>query len=236
MILYIVLGAARKKGPQALAGKSPSNRWENIRELPEITRENIMSTRNPDGRFRNLNLPTVLSSEMLRAQWVELEAIRLKRDGLSYEAVAQSITQVGRGHHPPVTPLLDGVRFPPDYKITAMACHKAVRRALRRAPALEAHEIRRLDTERCEDLYHCLTAGIQQGDPQSARAAVGVLAHKAAINGYKSGEIRVAPRPGPKPLPLFLKPYKAMMELLAATGRPGLDLEHGDDADDPGLP
>ncbi len=195
-----------------------------------------MSTRNPDGRFRNLNQPIVLSSEMLRAQWVEIEAMRLKRDGLSYEAVAQSITQVGRGLQPPVTPLLDGIHFPPDYKISATACHKAVRRALRRSPALEAYEMRRLDTERCEELYHCLTAGIQQGDPQSTRAAVSVLAHKAAINGYKSGEVRVAPRPGPKPLPLFLEPYKAMMALLREADRPELDLQPAGDADDPALP
>ena len=117
---------------------------------------------------------------------------------------------MGRGQKPTLTPLLEGIRFPPDYKITAMACHKAVRRALRRAPALEADEMRRMDTARCEDMYHSLTAGIQQGDPQSTRAAVSVLAYKAAINGYKSGEVevRVAPRPGPKPLPLFIEPFK----------------------------
>ncbi len=193
-----------------------------------------MSTRNPDGRFRNLNQPTVLSSEMLRAQWVEIEAMRLKLNGLSYEAVAQYITQVGRGLQPPVTPLLEGIRFPPDYQISAMACHKTVRRALRRAPALEADEMRRVDTQRCEAMYHSLTTGIEQGDPQSA--AVSVLAHKAAINGYKSGEVRVAPRPGPKPLPLFMEPYKAMMELLRASDRPDLDLKPGGDAEDPGLP
>ncbi len=193
-----------------------------------------MPTRNPDGRFRNLNQPTVLSSDMLRAQWVEIEAMRLKRNGLSYEAVAERITAVGRGLKPPLTPLLEGIDFPPDYKISAMACHKAVRRALRRAPALAADEMRRLDTARCEAMYHALTAGIEQGDPQSTRAAVSVLAHKAAINGYKSGEVRVAPRP--KPLPLFLEPFKAMMELLRVADRLDLDLKPAGDADDPGLP
>jgi hypothetical protein len=192
-----------------------------------------MSTRNPDGRFRNLNQPTVLSSETLRAQWVEIEAMRLKRNGFSYEAVAERITAVGRGQQPPMTPLLDGIGFPPDYQITAMACHKAVRRALRRAPALEADEMRRVDTERCEELYYSLTAGIDQGDPQSARAAVSVLAHKAAINGYKSG---VVPAPRRRPLPLFVESYKAMMEVLRATDRPGLDLQPAGAADDPGLP
>ncbi len=57
-------------------------------------------------------------------------------------------------------------------------------------------------------------------------------------NGYKSGEVevRVAPRPGPKPLPLFIEPYEAMMELLREADRLDLDLQPAGDADDPGLP
>jgi hypothetical protein len=55
-----------------------------------------MSARNSDGRFRNHNKPAVLSADMLRAQWVESEAMRLKRNGFSYEAIAEQITQVDR--------------------------------------------------------------------------------------------------------------------------------------------
>ena len=156
-----------------------------------------MPTRNSDGRFRNHNKPTVVSADTLRAQWVEMEAMRLKRNAFSYEAIAERITQVGRGQKEPVTPLPEGIRFPPDYQITAMGCHKAVRRALRRAPTLEADEMRCFDTDRCEEMYLFLTPGIRQGDPQSVRAAVSVLAHKAAINGYKSAEIEVRVAPGP---------------------------------------
>src|ERR1700730_18372827 len=154
-----------------------------------------MPMRNSDGRFRNHNKPTVVSADTLRAQWVESETMRLKRNGFSYEAVAEQITQAGRGQKVPVTPLPEGVAFPTDYKITAMGCHKTIRRALRRAPTLEADEMRRIDTDRCEDIYLFLTTGIRQGDPQSARAAINVLAHKAAINGYKSAEneVRIAP-------------------------------------------
>jgi len=155
-----------------------------------------MSARNSDGRFRNHNKPAVLSADMLRAQWVESEAMRLKRNGFSYEAIAEQITQVGGGQKAPVTPLPEGADFPPDYRITAMGCHKATRRALRRAPTQEANEMRRFDTDRCEDMYLFLTPGIRQGDPQSVRAAVNVLAHKAAINGYKSAEIEVTVAPG----------------------------------------
>jgi hypothetical protein len=154
-----------------------------------------MPKRNSDGRFRNHNQPTVVSADTLRAQWVESEATRLKGTGFSYEAIAQQITQVGRGQKVAVTPLPGGVVFPAEYRITAMGCHKAVRRALRRAPTLEAEEMRRFDTDRCEEMYLFLTPGIRHGDPQSVRAAVSVLAHKASINGYKSAEteIRVAP-------------------------------------------
>jgi hypothetical protein len=154
--------------------------------------------RDSDGRFRNHNKPSVVSASTLRAQWVESEATRLKRNGFSYEATADQITQVGLGQKIAVTPLPEGIVFPPDYKITAMGCHAAVRRALRRAPVLEADEMRRFDTDRCEEMYLFLTPGIRQGDSQSVRAAVSVLAHKASINGYKSAEteIRVAPGPG----------------------------------------
>ena len=64
-----------------------------------------MPKRNSDGRFRNHNQPTVVSAETLRAQWVESEATRLKGTGFSYEAIAQQITQVGRGQKVAVTPL-----------------------------------------------------------------------------------------------------------------------------------
>jgi len=48
-----------------------------------------MPTRNSDSRFRNHNKPTVVSADSLRAQWVEMEAMRLKRNAFSYEAIAE---------------------------------------------------------------------------------------------------------------------------------------------------
>jgi hypothetical protein len=150
-----------------------------------------MSQRDSDGRFRNHSKPGVVSAHVLRARWVETEAIRLKRKGFSYEDIAEEITKAGRGQKVPITPFPEGVSFPQDYKITAMGCHKAIRRALRRAPILEAREMRRIDTDRCEEMYLFLTPGIRQGNSQSVKAAVNVLAHKAAINGYRSAEIEV---------------------------------------------
>jgi hypothetical protein len=182
-----------------------------------------MPKRDSDGRFRNHNRPTLVSAEMLRAQWVESEALRLKGSGFSYEAIAELITQVGRGEKVAVTPLPEGIVFSPEYKITAMGCHKAVRRALRRAPRLEAEEMRQFDTDRCEEMYLFLRAGIRQGDPQSVRAAINVLAHKAAINGYKSAETEVRIEAGPSwssalPKDQSVALFKEAMMLLLQSG------------------
>jgi hypothetical protein len=116
-----------------------------------------MPTRNSDGRFRNHNKPTVVSADTLRAQWVEMEAMRPKRNGFSYEAIAEQITQVGRGQKVPVTPLPEGIHFPPDYKITAMGCHKAVQRALRRAPPskpMRCGALIPIAAKRCTSSWH----------------------------------------------------------------------------------
>jgi hypothetical protein len=46
----------------------------------------------------------------------------------------------------------------------AMECHKALSRALMRAPRLEADELRQVDTDRCEEMYLRLSSGIRLGD------------------------------------------------------------------------
>jgi hypothetical protein len=182
-----------------------------------------MSARNPDGRFRNHNKPIVLSPDMLRSRWLEGEVLRLKRLGFSYEAIAQQITEVGRGQRAPLTPLPLDVTFPPDYDITAMGCHAALERAQKRAPKSAAEEMRRLDTDRCEDMYLSLTPSLRQGDPQAVRAAAQVLALKAGINGYKSSEMEVKVSPGPSWSATLSKDqtvnlFKEAMSLLIAGG------------------
>jgi hypothetical protein len=155
-----------------------------------------MQSRNPDGRFRNHNQPAVLSDHALRARWLEGEVLRLKRLGFSFEAIAEQVTEVGRGQRAPLTPLPEGLDFPPDYSITPMGCHRAFTRALKRTPQTQVDEFRRLDTDRCEDMYLSLSPAIRRGDPQAVRAAVQVLALKAAINGYKSSEMELKVSPG----------------------------------------
>jgi hypothetical protein len=156
-----------------------------------------MRSRNPDGRFRNPNQALVVSQRTLPARWLEAEVLPLKRLGVAYEAIAEQITLVGRGQKAPLTPLPENVSFPPDYSISPIACHKALTRGLKRAPRLEAEQMRRLDTDRCEDMFLSLSPSIRQGDAQAVRAAVQVLALKAAINGYKLAEMEVRVAPGP---------------------------------------
>jgi hypothetical protein len=78
------------------------------------------------------------------------------------------------------------VQFPAGYQISLQAIHRAFRRAIVRLPNAEAAELRKLDSERLEEMFLSLQAGIRQGDPRSIQAGVRVLAHKAEMNGYKT--------------------------------------------------
>jgi hypothetical protein len=78
------------------------------------------------------------------------------------------------------------VAFTEDYSISAQAVHRAFQRGIVRLPNAEAVELRKLDNERCEDMYLALQSGIRKGDPRSVEVGVKVLAHKAEINGYKA--------------------------------------------------
>jgi hypothetical protein len=150
-----------------------------------------MKGRDSEGRFRNHNTPTGLSANTIRARWVEAEVLRMKRLGFTFETIAEQITEVGRGRKNPLTPLPDGITFSSDFSITPMGCHKALNRALMRSPALEVGQMRRVDTDRLEDMLVSLWPAIRQGDPQAVRAGVQALALKAAINGYKGADTQV---------------------------------------------
>jgi len=77
-------------------------------------------------------------------------------------------------------------QFPEGYQISMQAVHRAFRRAIVRLPNAEAAELRKLDSERLEEMFLSLQAGIRQGDPRSIQAGVRVLVHKAEMNGYKT--------------------------------------------------
>jgi hypothetical protein len=126
----------------------------------------------------------IVSEAVRRARWVEAETIRLKRMGFfSFEEIAEHITSVGRGQAQPMVATSD-ISFPADYQISRQACHGAFKKALAREPALEVEELRKLDSQRCEEMYLNLQPAIRKGDPPAVAVGVKVLSHKAKINGY----------------------------------------------------
>jgi hypothetical protein len=110
----------------------------------------------------------IVSEAVRRARWVEAEVIHLKRMGLSFDAIAEQISRVGRGQAQPITPIPDGLSFPPNYQISRQACHKAFRKALVREPALQVEEMRKLELALRRTL-HEPPAGHPQGQPARSR-------------------------------------------------------------------
>ena len=140
--------------------------------------------RHPNGTWRGAKQPVAVSEAVLRARWVEAEAIHLKRMGLSFDLIAEQITRVGRRQAQAIVTIPDSVTFPPDFQISRQACHKAFKKAVAREPSLAVEEFRKLDSARCEDMFLNLQPGIRKGNPRSVEAGVKVLRHTAQINGY----------------------------------------------------
>ena len=143
-----------------------------------------MRKRQPNGKWRGTRQPVVLSEAVLRARWVEAETIHLKRMGLSFDAIAEQITRVGRRQAQAIVTIPAGVTFPPDFQISRQACHKAFKKAVAREPSLAVEESRKLDSSRCEEMFLNLQPGIRKGNPRSIEAGVKVLRYTAQINGY----------------------------------------------------
>jgi hypothetical protein len=136
--------------------------------------------------MRRTDRPKLFTNRSIIARWVEAETLHLKRLGMGYQAIADHVVEVGHGRRKAMVPVPHDVQFPQDYQISMQAIHRAFRRAIVRLPNAEAAELRKLDSERLEEMFLSLQAGIRQGDPRSIQAGVRVLAHKAEMNGYKT--------------------------------------------------
>ncbi len=126
----------------------------------------------------------IVSDAVRIARWVEAEVVHLKRMGLSFEAISEQVTRVGRGQAQPITPIPDGLSFPPDYQISRQACHKAFRKAIAREPSLAVEELRMIDQARSEDMFMNLQLGIRKGNLRAIETGVKVLEHQSRTNGY----------------------------------------------------
>jgi hypothetical protein len=169
-----------------------------------------MMKRHPDGTWRNTKQPMVASEAIVRARWIEAEIIYLKRMGLSFDAIAEQISRVGRGEAQALVAIRQGITFPADYTISRQACHKAFRKAIAREPALEVEEFRKLDTARSEDLFMNLQPGIRKGNARAIEVGIKVLDHSARINGYAAPQRHELTGKDGKPLTL--------VQLLQAVG------------------
>ena len=142
--------------------------------------------RNSDGTIRRTNRSKRLTNRSIIARWVEAETLHLKRLGMSYQAIAEHIMAVAQGQRNAMVTLRAEMRFPDGYRISTQAVHSAFKRGIVRLPNAEADELRKLDTERLEDMLLSLQPGIRQGNPRAVEVGVRVLIHKAEINGYKA--------------------------------------------------
>jgi hypothetical protein len=77
-------------------------------------------------------------------------------------------------------------------------------------PSLAAEQFRKLDTDRCEEMFLNLQPGIRKGNPRSVEAGVKVLRHNAQINGYAAPQKHELTGKDGKPLTL--------VQLLEAVG------------------
>jgi hypothetical protein len=84
---------------------------------------------------------------LIRTRWIEGEALRQLRLGLSYRQIAALITALARGDVLPATAGIElptNVTFPVNYTISMKRVFELARQALERYPMLEAAALRTL--------------------------------------------------------------------------------------------
>jgi len=77
------------------------------------------------------------------------------------------------------------VEYPPDYSISPMAVSKAFRRFTQHNKPHSLLEMRRIDTQRCEDIFKAFLPALLKGDCRAGIVAIAALKHKARINGVE---------------------------------------------------
>src|SRR5260370_1754050 len=147
-----------------------------------------MMRRQPNGKWRGRRQAVVISGAVLRARWIEDEALHLKIMGLPFRVIAEHISRVGRGQTQPLTKMSEGVTFPPDYTISRQACFKAIQKALGREQALKVEQLRKIDNARSEELFANLQPGIRKGKVPEIQAASKLLDHSAKVNNLAAAQ------------------------------------------------
>ena len=81
----------------------------------------------------------------MKARWIESQALRLRRNGETFQKIADSIGRLGRGEEPGRPSYLS---LPPDFRISHQAVQKAIRRALDRMSEHAARAFLRSEARR----------------------------------------------------------------------------------------
>ena len=148
-----------------------------------ITVEVGRMLRNDDGTLRGAHQPKRVSEKIIRARWVEAEALQAKKVGMSDLEIAKHITRVGRAEGTPFEPLPPGITFPHDYEISHQAVSKAQRRALSRVPIMRAMEFRKLALIRLEALIFSLQLSLQKGIIGAAKIILATILAELRLFG-----------------------------------------------------
>jgi hypothetical protein len=111
----------------------------------------------------------------IRARWIEGEALRQLRFGLTYRQIAAVLTSLARGE---MTPANAGIDLPPDvtfprgYSINHQRVFELVRQALDRFPMLEAAALRTLWMSRYQEAWAHLQPGMRKGNPRAIEVGI----------------------------------------------------------------
>jgi hypothetical protein len=122
----------------------------------------------------------------IRARWIEGEALRQLRFGLTYRQIAAVLTSLARGEMTPATAGIDlppDVTFPPGYSINHQRVFELVKHALDRFPMLEAAALRTLWMTRYEEAWAYLQPGMRKGNARSIEVGMRVAERAAKLCG-----------------------------------------------------
>ena len=122
----------------------------------------------------------------IRARWIEGEALRQLRFGLTYRQIAAVLTSLARGEMTPATAGIDlppDVTFPPGYSINHQRVFELVKHALDRFPMLEAQALRTLWMTRYEEAWAHLQPGMRKGNPRAIEVGMKVAERAAKLAG-----------------------------------------------------
>jgi hypothetical protein len=148
------------------------------------------SKRGGGGRGDTERLDTMPSTNgkaaHIRARWIEGEALRQLRFGLTYRQIASVLTALARGEMTPATAGIDlppDVTFPPGYSINHQRVFELVKHALDRFPMLEAQALRTLWMTRYEEAWAHLQPGMRKGNPRAIEVGMRVAERAAKLAG-----------------------------------------------------